>query len=272
MAVTASIDRIDLLSCQERFGVIIRLTRKAYIKGLTDTDHTALFAALEAAGLPASGTALGKDGLVLAERNPTIIEGSPDQAEVILVYEHYKNEGQSYDNPPVGPFVGTTRASLQQITTNKDQNGDLILLQHTYPADDPDFPNETKYQTGEISVFVPQKTLTVTGVKQTQAPWLIANNIIAKLNSTTFAQADARHWLCTLASWENMDPSTGANRYFMTFEFQHNPDSWDPTAVFNDENTNRPPANLVDGEGYKTIEYLDAVDFNSVIGTYIQGG
>ena len=64
-----------------------------------------------------------------------------------------------------------------------------------------------------------------------------------------------------------------SNRYFFTFEFQRNPDTWDPTAVFIDDRTQRPPANLKDNSeetGFKTIQYLPGVDFNEVIGTLLQ--
>jgi len=270
MASSASLDRIDLLSCQERHGVVVALERKAYVSGLAgETDYSILFSALTAAGLPAEGSLLGKDGLVLTERNPTVID--KDKCEVILKYENYYNEGQDFDSPPVGAFVGEARASIQQVTTNKDQNGALIEVSHTYPDDDPNYPGETKTQTGEIQVFVPQRSFSVKGIKLTQSPWLIVDNIIGKLNSAAWSQWPARYWICTYAGYRNMDPSTGVNRYFMSFEFQHNPDGWDPSVAFNDENTNRPPPNLVANVGYKTIEYLGEVNFNSVIGTLLQG-
>ncbi len=58
----------------------------------------------------------------------------------------------------------------------------------------------------------------------------------------------------------------------MTFEFQLNPDGWDPTVIFIDDRTGKPPPDLVPNVGYKTVTKMPACDFESVIGVDIQGG
>lgn len=269
---TAYLDRVTTLSLQERHGIIVRLERGFFVKGLTNTDYKVLMSALEHLGIPQAGTFLGSEApnLIVTERTPVVKDKG--DVEVTVVYEHFLNEGQRFDDPLGGVFCGEVRTNLQQVTTNKDGSGELITVQHTYPEGDANFPGETKQQTGEIQVFVPQRTFTVQGLKNVYAPWLISWSIIGKVNLNPWSGAEARKWLCTSAGWKIADAAAGSNKYLMTFEFQHNPDGWDPTVVFIDEKTNRPPPNLVEGEGYKTIPYLEAVDFDSIVGTTLQGG
>lgn len=96
MAVQVKIDRIITLEALEKFGVIHRLVRQARVINLEDTDYSVLFSALEEAGIPASGSALGGEpNLILVERNPKLIDETT--VDVDLVYEHILNEGQELD-------------------------------------------------------------------------------------------------------------------------------------------------------------------------------
>lgn len=286
MAPTAIIDRIDNLSCQERYGVIVHVERMVHVSGLdTEVDYSIMMTALDLAAIPKYNTKLTEaPTCVLTERTVTVVD--KDKVDVKLVYEHYANEGQNLDSPPGGAFVGEVRCNIQQVASNKDVDGNMIVVEHTYPdgttafldadgatipADDA-YPGETKKQTGEVQVYVPQKTLNYQGVKLTQSPWLVATGVVGKVNDSSWIEGEARQWMCTACTWKLCDDSPSANRYFFTFEFQHNPDTWDPTVVFIDDRTSRPPAHLVAGKGYKTIEWHDAVNFDTVIGTSLQGG
>lgn len=275
---TVQLDRIEFLSASEKYGVLQSLSRRAHISGLEKTgggvpdDYTILLRALEEAGLPAAGTLLEGTALVLTERKPTVVD--KDKVEVDLQYELALNEGQNLDDPPYGLVLGEIRTNLQQVKSNKDEVGALIVVEHTYPAEDPEFGGETKQQTGEIDDTVPQKTFTLSGVKETTTPWLIANAIIGKVNSVNFGTNGTREWLCTSAGWKwyGMEMPGNVHKYLMTFEFQHNPDGWDAVAVFIDSRTGKPPAGLVEGVGYKSIQKKEAVDFAAIIGVTIQGG
>ena len=63
----------------------------------------------------------------------------------------------------------------------------------------------------------------------------------------------------------------GVEKYRYQIEFQFNKDTWNPTAVFIDDRTQKPPPNLVEGIGYKTIEWHEAVDFAAILGYPIIG-
>ena len=191
--------------------------------------------------------------------------------DVELVYEKFNNEGQSIDSPPNGVMTGSVRASVQQLTTNRDREGVVVSVEHTWPSDDKDYPGRTDTQGGEFTVYVPQRTFEVIGIKDTNRPWLIGNALIGKVNDGPFMGNPAREWMCMGASWTIEDAAVSNNRYQFVFEFQHNPDTWDATAVFIDARTGKPPPDLVEGEGIKRVEVHESENFEAVLKTRLQG-
>jgi len=269
MAGTARVERVDLLEARERHGTAVRVVLRSRVVGLTDTTYATLFTALAVSGIPSVGSLLaGAPHLTLAERNPKLV--NKGTVDVDLVYEPFNDEGQNMDNPPNSVMTGVLRASVSQVTTNLDKDGEAVSLTHTWPSDDPDHPGRTDVQGGEFQVFVPQKTFVVQGIKTSSRPWVISNKIIGSVNNGFFAGERAHEWLCTSAGWEIVDASS-PNRYHMTFEFQHNPDTWNPQVVFIDNRTGKPPVDLVEGDGFKTVRVHDEENFESIIGTRIQG-
>jgi hypothetical protein len=252
-----------------------QVVRKALVSGIQGIDDSALMTALEAEGLPkVDEPYLAYPILVVTDRDVQMVDN--DKAEIVITYDHIVNEGQNMTTPPVGLVCGRMRTSVSQKTTNMyptwNSDGSAtwadILVSHTYPADDENYPGETKEQTGEITVMMPERTLSVEGIVETKYPWLIANKITGSVNKEPWSLQLPHYWMCTECGWEYL---TGT-RSRMSFEFQYNSDSWDYTAVFIDATTDRPPKGLVAGVGYKTIKYHRAVDFDELIGTKLQGG
>lgn len=275
MTASARIDRIDTLECRERLGIIQNLTRLVTVLGLEGTDYTALWETLSLAGIPAANSYLNEDGfhdLQLVERNAKMIDR--DKAEVTLQYENMRGEGQILASPPNDVITGEMSVSVQQIATDMDRDGNKVTVSHTYPADDKNFPNETLVLPGEMQVYVPQKVLTLQGVKPTQTPWLIANQIVGALNAGPWSLGAARTWMCMKANWKwiGYNQHTLEHFYNMTFEFQYNKLTWNPYVIFIDPKTGQQPANLVEGVGRKYIQYQEEVDFESIMGAVIQGG
>lgn len=269
MAATVRIDHISTLEAEEKFGILQRLVRVAHVKGLEETDYLVLMEALDATDLPKEGDGLDGDrNLILTGRVVRVIDKS--KCEVTLTYEHFMNEGQSFNNCLARgrQFCGELRANIQQVQTNKDKNGAMVTVSHTYPSSDPDYGGQTKTQTGELQRFVSQKTVTYTGILDTNTPWETCNALIGKVNLASWQLGAARTWMCTAASWKMADIGDTGDimRFFFTFEFQHNPDTWDPTAIFIDDRSGKPPADLVENVGYRTIEYETGVDFDALIG------
>lgn len=281
MAIVVHTDHISDLAAQERNGVVQRLLRRVRVTGITTNSYSALATALTNVGIAAGSTLSGFPNLVLAERNPKIAEGDPGTFDVDLIYEHINGAIQSLDVPPLGLVIGEARAVVTQVETNLDQNDEPIVLEHRYPGEeagvdaegnslaDPDYPGKRKFQGGTISYMRGESTLTFKGVRTTSFPWLIERYIVGNVNGNAWQGAGPREWMCTACAWRPID---GFNdRYEFTIEFQHNPDTWDPTAVFIDDRTGKPPADLVQGTGYKTIPKHIGVDFEQALGARIQG-
>ncbi len=135
-----------------------------------------------------------------------------------------------------------------------------IVVGHKYPPEDKELGNQTVYQTGEITVMEPHRNYKVSGEVFTAFPWNLANNIIGRVNKFPWMNGQVEEWMCTEACWEAVFVR---RKYRMSFEFQHNPDTWQPTAVFVDRRTGKPPAELVPGFGYVQVPYHEKLDFNA---------
>ena len=145
----------------------------------------------------------------------------------------------------------------------------MNLDHHRDLDDDPDDPGGTPPpQGGEVHFFQAQRILKVRGIKSTNRPWLIANAIVGAVNRSSWQGEGPREWMCTNISWTLLDRWVSP-RYWLLYEFQHNEDTWDPTAVFIDSRTGRPATELVAGTGYKTIQFARGVDFEAIVGTRI---
>jgi len=275
----AHIDEIKTLSMKERWGVVEEVRRLAIVTGLSGVDWSVMYQALMAAGIPDRNTFLeGASHLHLVDRNVKMVDR--DTAHVELVYGMYNDRGQLLEW--VGEFggggwgqnvvAGKMQASVEQKPTNIYREGgsgpeQLIVVDHTYPPDDPDYGGRTIHQTGEVNVYIPQRSFHIEGIKYTTAPWMIANDLIGAVNAFFWMGQPPCTWMCTEVTWEPRQwPAT-----FMSFNFQHNPDTWNPTAVFIDDRTGKPPIGLEPGIGYKYIPYHREVDFNLALGFAVMG-
>lgn len=281
MTAVASIDSTTTLEAKEKYGTYIYLVRRMRVINLVDTDYQVLQSALTAAGVPVNGSFLvgtTAANLVLTERNVKLVEEDKGSVDVDCVYEPALNEGQNIDAPFYGLLVGEVQASLNEVESNVDGAGVPITVQYTYPTTDTEQPGKTVVQGGVIKFFQAQKTQTFEGIKSINTPWLLAAHLVGGVNRSPWLGGTVAQWMCTKCSWRIWDNNpaviTGRNiiRFKFSFEFQFNPDTWDPTVVFIDSKTGLPPANLVAGQGYKRIQKHDRVDFEQALGSKLQGG
>lgn len=275
MATVAKIDRLTTLEAKERHGCLRRLVRMAEVSGISSTDWDVLEAALDNVGF-AYGSHLTNTsgstayGMVLVERNAKMID--QDRVQVELVYENCVDLEQDLNSPFTGAALGEVRCNIGQKTSNLDINGAQVSVSHTYPDDDPNHPGETLVQGGEFTYFEPQQTVTIKGIRVTRTPWLLANKIVGYVNDQAWAGQQARQWLCTGCTYRAASVAGGTRRYFMDFEFQFDRDGWDPTIVFIDDVTGKPPPDLVADVGYVTVTKMPEADFDEIVGSPMQGG
>jgi hypothetical protein len=275
----AYIDRLDLLSLEERNGAIRSLTRKARVifnpGEPIPTDYTVLMTVLETAGIPLPFTVPAGDGfssLVLVNRSVQLVENDKSIFDVTLKYDHIldgPNQVLQEDTEQggIGPVLpnpndilyGKGRCSIAEKTTNfyiPNGVGDpvadrvLILVAHSFPKSDQGIPTQsvvpgypyTVFQGGEITLPFPQENFQMQGVIRTSNPRIIAQAFIAKINGVAWCSRPPFTWICSEVQWECLDISTLV--YKFVFEFQYNFDTWNPRVVFIDQRTGRPPANL----------------------------
>lgn len=143
-----------------------------------------------------------------------------------------------------------------------------ITVQHTFPADDATHPNETIVQGGEIKFQQVQSNFRFSGIIDTATPWFIEGSLLGHINSVRWKGKDPYTWLCTEVHYEALVPFV---RYKFNFEFQHNPDTWLPIAVFIDERTKNPPPGLVEDVGWKKIHKQPEANFDSIFQAYFEG-
>jgi len=276
------------LSLKEVNGALVSLVRQFFIEGIDQSlGYATLVETLQHAGLPAPGSTLpGHDPLVVVNRDIKVVE--PTTAECIVTYApFFKGNNQSFNNPEGGSITGEIRVSMQQLTTNKYINpatgmSEQIKVQHTYPDGtsnfidpstglpapaDKDYPGQTIVQSGEVHVFIPQKTFSIKGYLNTSRPWLHGNQMIGSINMYPWNGGNPYEWMCTEVRWQAMYNT----RYAFTYTFQHNLDTWNPTAVFKDNRIGKPPPFLVNGVGIKYIPYHRPVDFNLLLGFVVSG-
>lgn len=275
------LDEINTLEVVERNNTLQRVTRVAIVTGLTANSYEVMLEGLDEVGVPNYGDHLdpipdrAAFQLIVNERRVNMVD--KHTAHVTLTYENAYNIDSvedSFDNPHMGLVSGEVRCNVQQKSSNLDINGNQVVLSHTYPANDPNFPGQTREQGGEFTYYVAQRSFSVHGIKATNAPWAVANSINGRVNFLPFSGEAARTWLCVGANWRpesNGRHIDGIARYYMRFEFQFDSDTWDATVVYIDDITGRPPANLVPGTGIKTIQKIQAVNFENILGTLIHG-
>lgn len=161
------------------------------------------------------------------------------------------NAGGNYTSAPTISFSGgggTGAAASATLGTNK-----LEVFE-------PDHPGQTFIQGGEIKLPFPQSNVVVEGVLRTNDPWAAKRGIHRKINSIPWLGEDRWTWICSDVEFEIVNPrlsSTYANGvrtlpdgnpvqrlYRFKFEFQHDPDTWDPVVTFIDKRTGLPPSDI----------------------------
>lgn len=260
--VTAKLDTIETLSLKERNGGIYFLQRRILVEYLTDTDYGSLFDAINATGVPNYGDSVTEaSNLMVTNKEAKMLDST--LAEVIVTYEP-KDQIQRFAETS----KANLRASLNQLPTNKDKDGDTTFVEHEFPGDDPDplFAGLTKTQGGQWDKFSPQVALHFEGTQQVSDIVGLALSVMNKTNDATWMGGGAGTWMCTGVEADVNNSGLSPIDYLLKLEFQYNPDGWDPTIVYVDPRTGRPPVDLVPDTGFKVVAAYDRIDFDTTFG------
>ena len=252
-----SIDRVDTLAMEEVDGVVKSVHRRMRVSGLSDTSFEVLYSGLDEAGVPGANDALpGHSGLIVKRRSVKLLSRQKSIVDVDIFYEKIQES--------ISNFVFRGGSSLKHIVSQNDRSGSQIILSHTFPADDPDFPNETRSQGGEVNVLYPQSQLVATGKLSADFPHFITAQWIGFRNLTTWAGGSAGTWVVTNAGFEPHDLDASPRQWVFEFEFSADTTGWQPETVYIDERTGKPPPNIVQGVGTAVVDWYPSRDFNEL--------
>jgi hypothetical protein len=246
----------------EREGLYIKsLRRVVYVSGIDSANPVGYIAQVATAeAVPRQPIVVGGSLLVYKREAITISDQPNGKATVEIFYE--RPAWQVVADESGQPAV-TGGTSIQQVTTERDSQGEPILLSYTYPDDDPDFPGETKTQGATIQPLEPRSTLTIPVVEETNQPGALSRDWVGYVNSDEWNGAGPRMWMCISAPFTPVDLSSNPHKWLLMYSFERAQITHDPEATFIDPRTGRPPADLVEDVGYKRIPYNPSRSFGA---------
>lgn len=260
-------------------------TRIWTVSGLASGDYRILAEAIVAPGIPGIGEAHPDiAGIQVTNRDATS-EGF-DKATVTVTYTRPIFGGGGTD--PTGTVenpILSVSSRLEIVTTNRVTGTDgqpLEPIKTFYIAggsgsidgrDERHTP-----QVGEVKSFVPRATINFQRQESVSAADAVADaaefvgftNSGAWLNTRLSDLNRVDTWLCINSSATSTD---GGQTFVRNFEFAYNPETWNVLAVFVDERTGRPPADVtlpestdagLRGNGTLMVRVAGQRDFNDL--------
>jgi len=265
---TVRIDIGDEVHASEENGMLVSYKQAALVYGLTGVSGYALGAAAVAA-LEAFSSAYDAfaahtqhTNLLLVRRDVGQVTREITGAAVVKINLEWIHESR-LENQFI--FEGSVR--MAQYETMKDIYGEQITVEHTFPDDDENYPGLLVTQGGTVKMEEPQILLTATGILTVDYPDRVQTRWANALNATWWVDGEPGTWKCIRVDFR---PYDSANyKWLFTFSFQRSYLGYEPQVTFIDKRTNKPPAGLVDGAGYKQIEAHTFIDFREIfnIGT-----
>ena len=230
-----------------------------HVTGLTGNANTRAYAAIISPGIPVIGTphpAVSSMRVARVEAKP-ITSDTPNSMMVTVQYEQLQPDQQPPNEAQL-PQV-QVGSSVENTVTQKDVTGAQITVSHTYNETDEngDGVTRTETQGGEVEYQVPSTSVTFSR-REGQSPAYKSRLFVGKTNAGSFGGDPAGSWLCTRIEGSSDD---GGQTFNVTYEFQHNRDTWVATVVFIDPDTGRPPNGLVTGEGLIQVQVYQRIDF-----------
>lgn len=232
-------------------------TRVAMVRGVTGEGHTKLINAVlavieEVGGIYAEHPNMANT--LIKSFDP--VPKTPEEVEVRIIYAQRSRVVTEESQIEVG-------SSITQVETNKDSAGNLITLSYAYPVNykgNDKYRGQTITQGGMIKRPVPTSTLSITR-RESVSPLTKSQAYVGRVNSDVWKGGEIRTWLCTGITGRSDD---SGDSYVVTYSFEYKFDTWDETIMFINPDDGKPPTDLVNNVGIKTIQGLTAVAFSGL--------
>ena len=255
---TLDIDIIPGVRWREDKGVVTEVSRLAVVSEILVAGQTnspgelVVAAALDHTDMPQPGDPHPvKTGLLLTGRFPIA-----RSTRIIQIELRYTIPGLIDQPPPGEPWTLRGGASLEEIETHIDRDGNQIIVSHL-----------GKDQGGVIRVLMPRRELHAEWKGQSMFPGDLVDAYVGKVNLSTWQAGLAGTWLCTELTFDPADINQTPVLYRYNASFRQKDDDGagqQPQVVFVDPETGQPPPGLVSGVGYKTIPWYLGAEFNAL--------
>lgn len=255
---TLTIDLLEGVRWREDKGVVKEISRLAIVSdlhlgsGFGNAAEHVVRIALNHADMPQPGDPHpAETGLFLAERFPIA-----RSTRIVQIELRYKIPGLIDQPPPGEPWTLRGGASLEEIETHIDRDGNQITVEHNGVP-----------QGGVIRPLMPRRELHAEWKGQSMLPGDLVDAYVGKTNLTLWQGGLAGTWLCTELTFDPADQTQTPVLYRYNASFRQKDDDGsghDPQVVFHDRESGEPPVGLVAGVGYKTIPWYLRVEFNAL--------
>ncbi|KKM25926.1 hypothetical protein LCGC14_1590010, partial [marine sediment metagenome] len=258
---TAIMDTLTQGSITRGPNGVVQIIRSAIVTGLVGPPESKIPDALNAVGMPRYGDPHPSPiaaGLPLSIMRADIFESEPDKAIVTLTYQFPTATGgiTLFENEPsetTAPQIEVT-TTLNQLTTNRNVDGNTITVTYVAPIIDPDtgdiIGSRPITQGGEVTIMVPTTTRNYMR-REPRDPGDKAQIYVGTTNSTPVFGDPAGFWLCTGLGGPSDD---GGITYNVTYSFQRGEPhrvggesfaGWQAVVVYIDPETGKPPGDLL---------------------------
>ncbi|MCC6580059.1 MAG: hypothetical protein IT440_06420 [Phycisphaeraceae bacterium] len=226
----------------------VKLTRQAYVTGLSGGSSDRLTAALHAAGMPR----LGDPHPTSPTMRVSAVRAEPDGDSAAVIHIDYAGPDASTTSKPVVELGVTT----QSRRTPVDRHGNAIEVSHTATGDEAD-----RVRQGAVATVIsPSATLSFTRVEAV-LPLALAQRFVGTVNRAAIFGAASGQWLCTAITGQS---DNGGRTFRVRYEFQFSAAGWRPTVCFTDPLTGRIPANLEPGAGIVQVDMHQPENFEEL--------
>lgn len=235
-----------------------------FIKDLVGYPQSRKFQALYCPGIPRKFDPHPFDpNIYVSAVNVLLLD--QDRAKVSVKYLSPKEDKQKPDD--TGKCLIDVGATVQEVTSNMDVNGDPIIVSYDYiEFDNQGNRTETNVQeTGEVKFQQPMVVIRLTR-RETESPFERSKYYTGKVNLSEAFGDPPGWWLCTKLEGSSKD---GDETYDVDYEFQRKVNGWTATAVFIDPETNAPPEDAqkqtdAGGDAIVTVQIYYGAEFNDL--------
>lgn len=152
---------------------------------------------------------------------------------------------------------GTT----QFVRTTQDFAGNDITVEHIFIDTDSAGKQTVDQRTQVVEVDVQRSLVTYQfSRREEDAPDTKSGTYRDKINRTTFLGEPPKTMFCSRLDGQSTD---GGKSYNVNYEFIRKSDTWDAVVTFIDDD-GRPPQDLIEGAGRRTIQVYQQADFNAL--------